>query len=71
MVQTAASIAAAASTALPPCWKIMAPAVAPSGLPVTAIQWEPWSWGFSVRWAAAGEEREAVPSASARTERAR
>ena len=41
MVATAASIAQAASTALPPRWKIMAPAVAPSGFPVIAIQWLP------------------------------
>jgi hypothetical protein len=39
MVQVAASMAAAASTALPPFWNIMAPAVAANGLPVMAIQW--------------------------------
>ena len=33
------AMAAAASTALPPFWNIMAPAVAASGLPVMAIQW--------------------------------
>ena len=38
IVQTAASIAAVASTALPPLANISAPAVAPSGLPVIAIQ---------------------------------
>src|SRR5437867_4744484 len=32
----------------------MAPAVAASGLPVTAIQCEPCSGGFCVRWAKAG-----------------
>src|SRR5437867_4030487 len=32
----------------------MAPAVAASGLPVTAIQCEPCSGGFCVRWARAG-----------------
>ena len=43
----------AASTALPPRWKIMAPAVAPSGLPVIATQWVPCSTGLMVRWASA------------------
>ena len=38
MVAVAASIAAAASTALPPRWKIVAPAVAPNGFPVMATQ---------------------------------
>ncbi len=38
MVEVAAIIAQAASTAFPPCSKILAPAVAASGLPVTAIQ---------------------------------
>ena len=38
MVQVAASIAHAASTALPPRSKIRAPAVAASGLPVIASQ---------------------------------
>jgi hypothetical protein len=38
MVQVAAIIAQAASTALPPFWKIIDPAVAASGLPVMAIQ---------------------------------
>src|SRR5215467_13421646 len=36
IVQVAAIIAHAASTALPPFWKIIAPAVAASGLPVIA-----------------------------------
>jgi hypothetical protein len=48
MVQLAASIAQAASTALPPRSKIIAPAVAASGLPVTAIQCLPCSGGFWV-----------------------
>ena len=38
MVEVAAIMAQAASTALPPFWKIIAPAVAAKGLPVTAIQ---------------------------------
>ena len=38
MVVTAASMAHAASTAFPPFWNIMAPASAPSGLPVIATQ---------------------------------
>jgi hypothetical protein len=46
IVVTAASIAHAASTAFPPFWKIMLPAVAASGFPVTATQWRPWSGGF-------------------------
>ena len=41
IVQTAASIEQAASTALPPFWNIIAPAVAPSGLPVIATQCRP------------------------------
>ncbi|GAC1458100.1 MAG: hypothetical protein PVSMB6_16930 [Steroidobacteraceae bacterium] len=49
MVEVAAIMAHAASTALPPCSKIFAPAVAASGLPVTAIQCRPWSAGFCVR----------------------
>ena len=48
MVEVAAIIAQAASTALPPFWKVIAPAVAASGLPVTAIQWLPCSGGFWV-----------------------
>jgi hypothetical protein len=48
MVAVAASIAQAASTALPPFWNIIAPAVAPSGLPVMAIQWRPCSGGLAV-----------------------
>src|SRR5262245_7787330 len=53
MVDVAAIIAHAASTALPPFWKIIAPAAAASGLPVIAIQCWPCSGGFCVRWAAA------------------
>ena len=48
IVQVAASIAHAASTALPPRSKIFAPAVAPSGLPVIASQWRAWSGGLAV-----------------------
>ena len=48
MVDVAAIIAQAASTALPPFWKAIAPAVAASGLPVIAIQWLPYSGGFWV-----------------------
>ena len=36
IVEVAAIMAHAASTAFPPFWKIIAPAVAPSGLPVIA-----------------------------------
>src|ERR1051326_2977729 len=53
IVHVAAIIAAAASTALPPRSKIIAPAVAASGFPVTAIQCAPCSGGFSVFWAKA------------------
>ena len=49
IVHAAAVIATAASTALPPFWNVIAPAVAASGLPVTAIQCDPWSGGFCVR----------------------
>jgi hypothetical protein len=48
MVQVAASMAHAASTALPPRSNIMAPAVAARGLPVTAIQCLPCNGGFCV-----------------------
>ncbi len=51
IVAVSASIAQAASTALPPCWKIMAPAVAASGLPVIATQCFAWRTGLAVRWA--------------------
>ena len=48
IVQVAAIIAAAASTALPPFWKIIAPAVAASGLPVIASHFFAWSGGLFV-----------------------
>ena len=48
IVDVAASIAQAASTALPPRSNMRAPAVAASGLPVIAIQCEPCSGGFCV-----------------------
>src|SRR5918995_5195334 len=44
-------MAAAASTAFPPFWNIMAPAVAASGLPVIAIQCRACSGGLKVRGA--------------------
>ena len=49
MVEVAAIMAHAASTALPPRSKIIAPAVAASGLPVTAIQCLACRAGFWVR----------------------
>ncbi len=64
IVEVAAIIAQAASTALPPFWKTIAPAVAASGLPVTAIQWRPCSGGFCVRWACARGSGAAAGSAS-------
>src|SRR5712692_6173473 len=48
IVQVAAIIAAAASTAFPPFWKIIAPAVAASGLPVIASHFFAWSGGLFV-----------------------
>src|SRR3954471_17660686 len=48
IVQVAASIAHAASTALPPFWKIIAPAVAASGLPVIASHFFACSGGLLV-----------------------
>src|SRR5437867_172185 len=51
MVQQAASIAQVASTAFPPFMNVMAPALAASGLPVTATHWVPCSMGLLVRWA--------------------
>ena len=48
MVHVAASIAHAASTALPPLSKTMEPAVAAKGLPVIAIQFLPCNGGFCV-----------------------
>ena len=67
MVEVAAIMAQAASTALPPFWKIIAPAVAASGLPVTAIQCAPCSAGFWVRAGAAGEASSSVRTQLART----
>src|SRR5436853_7894666 len=65
MVQVAASIAQAASTALPPFWKIIAPAVAARGLPVIASHFFACRGGLLVaarvmrdRRAAAGMTRE-------------
>jgi hypothetical protein len=48
IVQPAASMAADASTAFPPFWNIIAPAVADSGLPVIASQCLACSGGFCV-----------------------
>src|SRR3954468_2153130 len=50
-VAVAAIIAHAAATAVPPFWKTIAPAVAPSGFPVIVIQCRPCSGGFCVRCA--------------------
>jgi hypothetical protein len=50
-------MAAAASTAFPPRWNIIAPAVAASGFPVMAIQWLPCSGGFWVLCAVAAGTR--------------
>ncbi|MBL8350690.1 MAG: transposase [Burkholderiaceae bacterium] len=47
----------AASTALPPRRRMAVPAVAPRGLPVTAIHSWPCSGGFCVRWAQAPAPR--------------
>lgn len=44
--QTAASMATAASTAFPPFSKILAPAIAERGSPVTAIHFFPCSIGL-------------------------
>src|SRR6266545_488807 len=49
MVHVAASMAQAASTALPPFWNIMEPAVAAKGFPVIASQWRACSTGLAVR----------------------
>src|SRR4051794_9497632 len=48
IVEVAAIIAHAASTALPPLMKVAAPAVAARGLPVTATQFWPCSGGLTV-----------------------
>ena len=62
IVQVAAIIAAAASTAFPPLWKIIAPAVAPSGFPVIANQRRAWSGGLFV---AAAQSAAAAATATA------
>src|SRR5437867_2471074 len=54
IVVTTPSIAQAASTALPPFWNIIAPAVAPRGFPVIASQCAACSGGFCVRAARSG-----------------
>src|SRR6185503_6637499 len=48
IVQTTASMAQAASMVLPPRSNMRAPAIAPSGLPVIAIQCRPCKGGFCV-----------------------
>jgi hypothetical protein len=60
MVQVAAIMAQAASTAFPPLWKTVAPAVAARGLPVMAIQFRPCRTGFWVFWAKAFTDRMTV-----------
>ena len=60
IVQAAAIIAHAASTALPPFWKIIAPTVAASGLPVIASHFRAWSGGLLV---AAGKIPTAIATA--------
>ncbi len=69
IVDVAASIAHAASTALPPAWKIIAPAVAASGLPVIAIHSWPCRTGrFGGPCAMAGAgARGVADAASARS----
>src|SRR5690606_27646 len=62
MVAVAASMAQAASTALPPCWQVRAPAAAPRGVPVMATQCWPCSTGLLGRDSAAGTA--AGPAAS-------
>src|SRR5688572_9898353 len=52
IVEVAAIIAQAASTALPPFMNVAAPAVAASGFPVTATQFCPCSGGLTVLAAA-------------------
>src|SRR4029434_9186485 len=47
IVEVAAIIAQAASTALPPLMKVAAPAVAARGLPVTATQFWPCRGGLT------------------------
>ncbi len=65
MVDVAASIAHAASTAFPPRVKVMPPAVAASGLPVMATQCFPCRTGLIVFCAMA---RSAVNSAARQNE---
>src|SRR5262245_46803773 len=55
IVQTAASMEQVASTALPPLTKVVAPAVAASGLPVIATHWVPCRTGLFERWARRGD----------------
>src|SRR5262245_41213820 len=52
IVEVAAIIAQAASTALPPLMNVAAPAVAARGLPVTATQFCPCKGGLTVLAAA-------------------
>jgi hypothetical protein len=66
IVQVAAIIAHAASTALPPFWKIIAPAVAASGLPVIASHFRAWRGGLFV---AAGSTATATAAAMPRIPR--
>jgi hypothetical protein len=54
IVEVAANIAQAASTAFPPRVNVMAPALAASGLPVMATQCLPCKTGFAVFCAQAG-----------------
>src|SRR6266496_1858553 len=61
IVEVAAIIAHAASTALPPFWKIVAPAVAASGLPVMASHFRAWSGGLLV---AASDTTTAIDTAA-------
>ena len=65
IVEVAASIAHAASTAFPPFWKVIAPAVAASGLPVIAIQCLPWRTGLTVAENEPAEARRIPPAAKA------
>src|ERR1700736_5462063 len=63
IVQVAAIIAQAASTALPPFWKIIAPAVAASGLPVIASHFFAWRGGLFVEARANAPMASAAPAA--------
>src|SRR3954469_5742433 len=58
-----------ASTALPPRWNIIAPAWAPSGLPVIATQCWPCSTGLCGRSARAPRPRIRIDSATTKAER--